>query len=219
LKKTMLKQILTACAIFGAACTFTASAQVHAAIASADALFAGLSSPLLVVLADESNQIKIEGAEVLAQEKLNAFAAQLQVRPFPGAEAVNVRELNAKGQEVGSHTFNIEPTPRPQAFFGSFGTSGDTLTRYEAREVDQVRVAIPFFDCSDDLEVTGFQLVRSQGGTLFVKASSSDQLTADMRQLLHEVLPGSLLYLEDVKIRIKGTGEELFAEPLKLYID
>ena len=49
--------------------------------------------------------------------------------------------------------------------------------------------------------------------------SSSDQLTADMRQLLHEVLPGSLLYLEDVKIRIKGTGEELFAEPLKLYID
>lgn len=215
----MLKQILTACAIFGAACSFTASAQVHVANASADVLFAGLSSPLLVVLADESNQIKVEGAEVLAQVELNASATELLVRPFPGVEAVLVRELNAQGQEVGSHVFRIEQTPRPQASFGSFGSTGDTLTRYEARDVGQLSVAIPFFDCSDELEVTGFQLVRSQGGTLIMKTSSSDQLTAEMRQLVHEALPGSLLYVEDVKIRMKGTGEELFAKPLKLYIE
>ena len=114
--------------------------------------------------------------------------------------------------------FRVKRIPDPVPTFGGKSPSDRSIDRTTLRGVPGVSARMENFDFNVSVVVTSFQLVVSRDGTLIRKASTTNRLTDDMKSLLESCARGTVIYLEDIVVKMPDNTERQLS-PLKLTVN
>lgn len=197
----------------------SSKAQSLAVVSASHVIYAGVPSPVVYVTKERIASVNVEGAKVLSENVLNDYATELLLQTESEGQSVVVDGIGLDGGALGPCEFIVLSMPNPETLFGPFNEAKDTLSRIDLKQVDEVGARLDERLDLDVLEVQGFDLVISESGILRMYRSESNQLTEEMRARLNHLTSGSIVYVEDVRVKPSGSDREVYSRPLKFYID
>ncbi|NNC84079.1 MAG: hypothetical protein HKN79_10925 [Flavobacteriales bacterium] len=105
-------------------------------------------------------------------------------------------------KSLGPAKFRVKSVPDPVAMFGGKGTSDATIKYNELTASQGVAAVMKDFDFDLRFSVTKFNISMSVGGQFITKASSSNRVTPEMKEMLSRAKNGQKVFIEG--IRAKG---------------
>ena len=182
--------------------------------------YRGVPNPVEVsvpgVSSDKIN-VSISGGHKITQQPDGTYIVE------PGAAkdadiSVTAELPDGSKKSMPAKKFRVKRIPDPVPTFGGKSPSDRSIDRTTLRGVPGVSARMENFDFNVSVVVKSFQLVVSKDGTLIRKASNSNRLTQDMKSLLESCARGTVIYLEDIVVKMPDNTERQLA-PLKLTVN
>ncbi len=113
--------------------------------------------------------------------------------------------------------FRVKRIPDPVPTFATKTPADGTITKTLLIAAPGVSAAMDNFDFDVRVTVKSFQISVSRDGTLVERKSNSNRLTPEMSELLSRVGRGTVVYIEDILVKMPdGTERQLATIKLKV---
>jgi hypothetical protein len=140
--------------------------------------------------------------EKVKNSKGENFKGTWAVKPNAVGQNVQVivtANINGKPMAYPPYEFRVKSVPLPNAIFG--GKSQGTIPRATAMAQMGVFAILPDFDFDIQYEVTGFTFLYNDKGNSYEQPSTTNNLTAQQKDLISKVTRGKDLIFKDIKAK------------------
>jgi len=172
-------------------------------------MYMGIPNPIDVSVPGVSpNQISIKvvngtsTTEKVKNSKGENFKGTWAVKPNAVGQNVQVivtANINGKPMAYPPYEFRVKSVPLPNAIFG--GKATGTIPRATAMAQMGVFAILPDFDFDIQYEVTGFTFLYNDKGNSYEQPSTTNNLTAQQKDLISKVTRGKDLIFKDIKAK------------------
>lgn len=182
--------------------------------------YRGVPNPVEVSVpgvASDKISVSISGDHKISEQPDGTYI----VEPGKQKEAdisVTAELPDGSKKSMPAKKFRVKRIPDPVPTFGGKSPQDRAIDRTTLRGVPGVSARMENFDFNVQVVVKSFQLVVSRDGSLIRKASNSNRLTSDMKSLLESCSRGTVIYLEDIVVKMPDNTERQLA-PLKLTVN
>jgi gliding motility-associated protein GldM len=182
--------------------------------------YRGVPNPVEVSVpgvASDKISVSISGDHKISEQADGTYI----VEPGTQKEAdisVTAELPDGSKKSMPAKKFRVKRIPDPVPTFGGKSPQDRAIDRTTLRGVPGVSARMENFDFNVQVVVKSFQLVVSRDGSLIRKASNSNRLTSDMKSLLESCARGTVIYLEDIVVKMPDNTERQLA-PLKLTVN
>jgi gliding motility-associated protein GldM len=167
----------------------------------------GVSSDKLDVRITGGHKIKPDGETFI-------------VEPGAGAEAsieVTATLPDGTKKSLPGREFRVKRIPDPSPRFAGKSPSDKTITKVLLENAPSVGALMENFDFDVVVKVKRFNVTVTKGGTFVEQSSSTNMVTANMKELFRSVGRGSVVYIEDIVVSMPdGTERALPTMKLKV---
>jgi len=167
----------------------------------------GVSSDKLDVRITGGHRIKPDGETFI-------------VEPGAGSEAsieVTATLPDGSKKSLPGREFRVKRIPDPSPRFAGKSPSDKTITKVLLENAPSVGALMENFDFDVEVRVKRFNVTVTKGGTFVEQSSSSNMVTANMKELFRSVGRGSVVYIEDIVVSMPdGTERALPTMKLKV---
>ncbi len=142
------------------------------------------------------------------------------VNPGAGADAsieVTATLPDGSKKSLPGREFRVKRIPDPSPRFAGKSPSDKTITKVLLENAPSVGALMESFDFDVEVRVKRFNVTVTKGGTFVEQSSSSNMVTANMKELFRSVGRGSVVYIEDIVVSMPdGTERALPTMKLKV---
>ncbi len=142
------------------------------------------------------------------------------VNPGAGADAsieVTATLPDGSKKPLPGREFRVKRIPDPSPRFAGKSPSDKTITKVLLENAPSVGALMESFDFDVEVRVKRFNVTVTKGGTFVEQSSSSNMVTANMKELFRSVGRGSVVYIEDIVVSMPdGTERALPTMKLKV---
>ncbi len=142
------------------------------------------------------------------------------VDPGAGSEAsieVTATLPDGSKKSLPGREFRVKRIPDPSPRFAGKSPSDKTITKVLLENAPSVGALMENFDFDVEVRVKRFNVTVTKGGTFVEQSSSSNMVTANMKELFRSVGRGSVVYIEDIVVSMPdGTERALPTMKLKV---
>ena len=167
----------------------------------------GVSSDKLDVRITGGHRIKPDGETFI-------------VEPGAGSDAsieVTATLPDGSKKSLPGREFRVKRIPDPSPRFAGKSPSDKTITKVLLENAPSVGALMENFDFDVEVRVKRFNVTVTKGGTFVEQSSSSNMVTANMKELFRSVGRGSVVYIEDIVVSMPdGTERALPTMKLKV---
>ena len=167
----------------------------------------GVSSDKLDVRITGGHKIKPDGETFI-------------VEPGAGGDAeivVSATLPDGSKKTLPAREFRVKRIPDPSPRFAGKSPSDKTITKVLLENAPSVGALMENFDFDVEVRVKRFNVTVTKGGTFVEQSSSSNMVTANMKELFRSVGRGSVVYIEDIVVSMPdGTERALPTMKLKV---
>jgi gliding motility-associated protein GldM len=152
--------------------------------------------------------------------KIKADGETFIVEPGAGGDAeivVSATLPDGSKKTLPGREFRVKRIPDPSPRFAGKSPSDKTITKVLLENAPSVGALMENFDFDVEVRVKRFNVTVTKGGTFVEQSSSSNMVTANMKELFRSVGRGSVVYIEDIVVSMPdGTERALPTMKLKV---
>lgn len=180
--------------------------------------YRGLPNPVDISVpgvADDKLTVRISGSNRIKKTREGYI-----VTPGDGKTAtitVSAQMPDGSKKTLPGAEFRVKRIPDPVPVVAGKKPSDRTIKKTDLVNVPSIGARMENFDFDVQVRVKSFAISVSRGGNLVEKSSPTNRITDDMRALFKTCNRGSVVYIEDIFVKMPD-GTERAVAPLKLKV-